>query len=188
MCSPWRHRTNSPNRSDDFRKYRLHVSAAGQSDPVAGPGAVGPQGVHDADQHRPMSVGADRDAVPGLGQPPVRVLHADGPQHRAGYWTVHIVQRRSVRTQAPGRADVRAERVLLRRVLFRHHRVRHHRQLEDDDDNHDLHADPEHGGRIAGKFRFVPVRISKMTRYNLSKRALETFTLNSSAIRFQHDS
>lgn len=93
---------------------------------------VGPQDVHGSDQHRAAVARTGRDAVARHRERAVRVLHADGPQHRAGHRPVHIVQRRSLRAQAQGFAHVRAKRVLLRWLLLGRHAVRHHQELEGD--------------------------------------------------------
>lgn len=139
-------------RAAVFRKSGVPVAAPRQLVPVAGAGAAGPQGVHGADQHRAVLVRANRGAVPGHGEHPVHMLCADGPEYRVRHRPVHIVQRRGVRAQAQGLADVRPERVLLRRHLLRIHRVRHHRELEKVTDlQHHVPLD-QRRGTITGEY------------------------------------
>lgn len=127
--------------------------------------------MHVADQHRAVLGHTDRSAVPGHGEHPVHVLNSDGAEYRVRHRSVHIVQWRGMRAQAPGLIDVRPERVLLRRQLLRVHRVRHHRELEKgSDQQHRVPLDQRRGivtGELGHKYiiHFIQGRMMDAGRY-----------------------
>lgn len=135
-----------------FRKPGVPVAAPRQLVSVTGAGATRSPGVHGADQPSPVLVRADRGAVPSHGEHPVHVFDSDGPEHGMCHRSVHIIQRRGVRTQAQGLIDVRPERVLLRWDILRVYRVRNHRQLEEIADlQHHVSVD-QRCGIVNGEF------------------------------------
>lgn len=108
--------------------------------------------MHGHGQHGADIRGAGGRGAAQHGQRPVRVLYTDGPGHRAGHRTEHIVQRRGVRAAAAQHADVRAQRVLLRRLFPGDQHVRVQQELEIDADHHHLRARPQSGHTDDGEY------------------------------------
>jgi len=79
------------------RKSGIPVTTHRESFLVVGPGTVRPQGVHGAHKSHPAIFGAGCDPFPDHSELLVRVLYADGPQHRFRHWPEHIVQWRGLR-------------------------------------------------------------------------------------------
>jgi len=148
---------------------------------VVGPSPAGPQAVHGADQRHSAVVRAGRRPVPAQRDHVVRVFRAHGPQHWVRHRPVHIVQRRSVRAQAPWLAHIRPERVLLHRLLLRHHRVCHHRQLEDLVARLRLRARRQHRYAIAGEFHPVVHVIGRRRVDNIFLSVFNSVTRNKGA-------